>query len=403
MGPPPLPSVPSDMTGVRPLRRGAFGDPPAEPRTSPAVSRREGPGRLRRSVGDVARSTVGGVVLWFLASRVVLAAALLEVFGPHRRLLGKAASVWDGALYLQVAKEGYPHRVTHEITNVVLLPVYPLVVRAVALVTGRHWVVTGVAVATVAGGSACVAVAALVAERFGPEAGTRAGVLLAFAPGAFFLSAPYADGLGIALSAACLLALARRRWVVAGAAAACAGATLPFVLTLIPATAFVAWRARDRRAWTAPALAPVGALAYCGYLWAHTGTPFAWFRAERAGWQSGLDLSAPYRWFATLGGISVVEGLCALAAAAGLWAMWRARVPGAWWVFTALILFTVTFDHSLWLKPRYLMDAFPVTVALGVVCRRRWFVLLAGSSACAMVVVALAYTSALKGVFLYQP
>lgn len=370
---------------------------------APAPSRRAGAGSLRRSVQNAAQSMVGRVVLWFLASRVVLAVALLEVFGPHRRLLGKAASVWDGALYLQVARDGYPHRVTHEITNVVLLPVYPLVVRAVALVTGRHWVVTGVVVATVAGGSACVAVAALVAARFGPEAGTRAGVLFAFAPGTFFLSAPYADGLGVALSAGCLLALARGRWVLAGAAAACAGATLPFALTLVPAAALVAWRARDRRAWTAPALAPVGALAYCGYLWAHTGSPFTWFRAERAGWQSGLDLSAPYRWFATLGGISVVEGLCAVAAAAGLWAMWRARVPPAWWVFTALILFTVTFDHSLWLKPRYLMDAFPVTVALAVVWDRRRFAFLVGSSACTMVVVALAYTSALKGVFLYQP
>jgi hypothetical protein len=279
---------------------------------------------------------VAPVLAVYLLSRLVVFGALLDAYGGHWTIT-KFAGIWDGRYYLRVAEHGYPTTLTQKPPLAAFFPLYPLLVRAAAPILGGNWALAGIAVSLLTGAAACVAVGALARERAGDETGVRAGWLMAVAPGAAFLSPAYAEGLAITLCAVALIMLDRRRWLVAGVIGALATATSPLALPFVAAAAWSAWRSRQAQAWKAPALASLGFVSYCLYLWAHMGTPFGWFDAERAGWAGHhVDLLAPVSWFAKSPGITLVELFCAVIAGAGMWAMHRARVPGTWWVFTSV-------------------------------------------------------------------
>jgi hypothetical protein len=105
----------------------------------------------------------------------------------------------------------------------------------------------------------------------------------------------YAEGIMLPLAAGCLLALQRRRWLLAGALAALATAAEPqaLVLVLVCAVSAALELRRHglaaRRALLAPTLAPVGAAAFAIFLWIWTGSPFASLIAQRDGWSERTD------------------------------------------------------------------------------------------------------------------
>ena len=345
---------------------------------------------------------VAPILAVYLLSRLVMFGALLDAYGGHWTAT-RFAGIWDGRYYLQIAAHGYPTALTHGMPLASFFPLYPLLVRAASPLFGGNWALTGIAVSFVTGAMACLAVGALARERAGDETGVRAGWLMAVAPGAAFLSPAYAEGLAISLCAVTLLMLDRRRWLAAGVIGALATATSPLALPIVVAAAWAAWRSRAPMAWRAPAIASLGFVSYCLYLWAHMGTPFGWFDAEGAGREGHhADLLAPLEWITKSSGITLVEVVCLLIAAGGLWAMRRARVPGTWWAFTLPFLASVVFDRGLWLTPRFLLSAFPLVPAAALVVRGRHFRFLVASSAVVMVLALVAYTQLATG-FLYQP
>jgi hypothetical protein len=98
----------------------------------------------------------------------------------------------------------------------------------------------------------------------------------------------------IPLAAGCILALQRRRWVLAGALAGLATATEPqaLVLVLVCALSAALELRRNRshlRALLAPALSLVGAASFAAFLWIWTGSPFASLIAQRDGWSERTD------------------------------------------------------------------------------------------------------------------
>jgi hypothetical protein len=106
----------------------------------------------------------------------------------------------------------------------------------------------------------------------------------------------YAEGIMIPLAAGCILALQRRRWLLAGALAAVATATEPQALVLVLVCAVSAGlelrRTHSARPLIAPALSVVGAGAFATFLWIWTGSPFASLIAQRDGWSEKTDLFA---------------------------------------------------------------------------------------------------------------
>jgi hypothetical protein len=346
------------------------------------------PPRARRS------TFVASILGVYLLSRVILLGVVLDVFGAGRALT-RLAGIWDGTYYLQIAAHGYPTEVTHRVSSVIaFFPLYPMLVRFVAPVFGGDLAISALAVSLVAGAAACLAVGQLARDRAGDTVGVRAGALFALAPGAAFLSPAYAEGLAISLCALTLIMLDRRRWLAAGVLGALATATSSLALPIVLAALWAAWHAERRQAWMAPALAASGFGSYCVYLWAHAGTPFAWFDAERLGWGGHhVDLLAPVEFLTTWSGVTLVETFSVAVALGGLWAMRRARVPGTWWAYTVPLLVSVMFDAALWLTPRFLLSAFGLVAGAALVLDQRRFRLLAVSSAVVMVLALVGYLS----------
>jgi hypothetical protein len=133
---------------------------------------------------------------------------------------------------------------------------------------------------------------------WGETAGRRAVVILCCFPGSIVFSMAYAEGLLIPRAAGCLLALRRRRWVLAGVLAGFATAVQPDAVALVLACAAAAGVHLRRHGWSdrratrsllAPVLSLTGVAAFAVFLWAWTGTPFATLDAQRDGWGERVE------------------------------------------------------------------------------------------------------------------
>lgn len=314
----------------------------------------------------------------FLSSRAVVLLAAHVARLIKAQPLTAVLSRWDGQHYLEIVRDGYPPTLPDGGAQSVhaFFPAFPLLVRAVVRATGlapnTAGVVTTVTLATVA----AAVIWLLARDLGGEEAATRAVLLFSFFPGSFVLGLIYSEGLFLALAAVCLLALHRRGWLVAGLAAAAAGATRPTGIVLAACCAWAAVEAiRQRRQWSAlvaPALAPAGFLAWSAFLAAHTGDPTAWIKSQRRGWGQGFDFGAHTA--RSIGGFLAdptgdfnrAVGVVAIAVlVAGLVLLWRTRAPAVQWLYTAGIMVPALFSAVLTSTPRFVLSAFPLHVAAG--------------------------------------
>jgi hypothetical protein len=316
----------------------------------------------------------------YLASRLLLlvAAAATDIVPPKASLLGSLGR-WDGAWYLQLARTGYPHSVgvTQGLPSqntIAFFPLFPLLVRAVHGVLS--WTDSFEVVVLVLGLATAVGLWLLTAFVFDSRAADRTTMLFCFFPGSIVFALFYSEGLMLVLSIVCLWALLRRKWLLAGIAAALATAARPNALVLVLCCAWAAAQAiRHRKDWWAlisVALAPTGAIVYFAFLWARTGSKVAWFREEHSGWQEGFDFG-----WTTLHKLHLVAlhplrdvnllvgALCLLFLIACLPYVWRARLPVELLIFGGGILVLALGAKSLSLRPRFLVTAFPLFMALG--------------------------------------
>lgn len=367
----------------------------------------------------------------YLASRVVVLGAIAAVSqlglgrarhhfpGPWPSIAAKvpflrALSTWDASWYLHVATNGYGsvHRkfaVAHHLQvtpDMAFLPLFPLTVRAGHVVTGLTPAAVGAVLVFLLGAVAAVMVWALARRLTDRRVADRAVALWCFFPGAFVLSLIYTEGLTVACAAACLLALLGRRWALAGVAAALATATQPSALVLIPCCAWAAWLAvRRHREWgalVAPALAPLGALSYVGYLWARTGEPAAWYHVQHKYWHGQLNpyattVSMVYRTIVhpgTLNYLVPTLGLVLVVIGAVLLRHWRP--PAVVWIYAAGVMALALLSAPVGARPRFFLVAFPLAIATARIVKGRAFVILLGSSAVLLVAVTLVTTTTLK-------
>lgn len=334
--------------------------------------------------------TTGSLVGQALAVYGVVSLLSWTAFSHYAEPLPLATGSWDGQHYLALAEHGYPVRLVAPYSNLAFLPGMPLAIRLVHEF-GLSYDDAGVTVSLLAGAVFIVCCSLLVARRYGEGAGLRAAVLLAVAPAAFLFGLSYADPLALAFVAASFLALDTQRWWTAGLLGALATATSPICL---PIVLVAAWTlvGSGRRAWPV-ALMPAGFCGFLIYLWVHTGSPANWFRAQQRGWGQGF---APFnvwdRLSASAGpGIPVTVSICLILAAAGCFAMRRATVPVAWWLYAVPVLAISVFGRGAWPNPRYLLNAFPLTLAAAVKLQRRSFWVAAVVSLAAMQLALVAY------------
>lgn len=333
----------------------------------------------------------------YVAVRLITLAMVLVNDAFTNQGLVAHLSTWDGAWFLQAVRHGWPshlpHAQGHVLANpIAFFPLFPLAIRAVAAVTTLSAAVVGIWLSAVAGLTAVVGVGLLTAEFTDRDRGERAALLFALAPGSFVFNLIYNDGLLITFCALSLWALLRRRWRLAGVIGVLATATSPvgliLALSCVVSAGLAIARRREWRALAAPLLAPLGFFAWMGYLWAHTGEPWAWRITEHDGWQSYPSLLYPLRVLAkfitnplspTMTGQILFAGT--VVAVALLVVAFREHQPIELLTFAtgALVLFAVSAPVGL--RPRFIMLAFPLTIAAATRWSGRRFQLVLTTSA----------------------
>ena len=330
-------------------------------------------------------------LLAYAASRIITTFAIALAAMASKQAFHRVLTVWDGRWYLRIATGGYPtsvpqgdfyHGTGRQVQSAVaFFPLYSLLMRALDRVLPGGADVAGAVLALLIGAAATVVVWAVADKVAGRTVADRAAVLFAFSPGAFVLSLVYAEGLLVLLAAGSLLALLERRWLWAGILAALAGATRPNATSVMLACAWAAavavWRDREWRALLAPLLAPVGMLAFFGFLWWHTGEPLIWFRVESQGWGERIDFGrGNLGVFADLftrplhNPNHIVLAVSMVAAVVLMVVLVRAQLPGVLNVFALSGLGLVLASH-INARPRFIFVAFPLVIALAKATLRR--------------------------------
>jgi hypothetical protein len=219
-------------------------------------------------------------------------------------------------------------------------------------------------------------------------------VLFCFFPGAFVFSLIYSEPLLLAAACACILALRKRYWVLAGLLAAVATATRPNGVALVACCGWEAFMAiRARREWrslVSVVIAPAGVVAWFAYLWASTGSMTAWYQTERGGWNEHETPRAIVKLIQQVAKYGFaypnfyVPLLSTGVAALLLVLLIRAKPPGVLLVYTGVILGMSVMSTALGLRPRFVLTAFPLIMALGYRLKGNLYALTVAASATVM-------------------
>lgn len=243
---------------------------------------------------------------------------------------------WDASFYKRIAETGYPAELPLDDSGHVLpnewafLPLFPLIVRPLMLITGAPFYPLAVLVATVCGFFAALALHNLLALRTTPTAAIWAVALFCFGPLGFLLQVAYAESLFFALCFASLWALVRRRYVLLTGLAVVAAFARPGALAIALALGIhflLRSFSREPFPWRDRLLVIAGGLliSAAGLSWpliagAATGRPDAYLETELAWWAPlvGRQEFAPLTpWFALAGrylgivGVILVIGVLA--------------------------------------------------------------------------------------------
>ncbi|RWZ49749.1 hypothetical protein ELQ90_13090 [Labedella phragmitis] len=228
------------------------------------------------------------------------------------------ASMWDGRWYNIVAVSGYPSLLPvtadgHTGENAwAFMPVYPLVVRALMVLTGAEWAAAAVTVSVLAGAGAALVTYRLLRTHLDANTALFGVVLFCAAPLAPMFQVAYAESLHLLLLSTALLLLVRRRYGVLVPVIVVMGFTRPsalaFALLLgLHLIVRIATRTREPfRRGEAPALiaavtvSGVVGLAWPAVAWFVTGDIAAYTDTELA-WRSayiGYQHLVPFTpWF----------------------------------------------------------------------------------------------------------
>jgi hypothetical protein len=371
--------------------------------------------RLRSRARDRAMSATRRDVLWlmsiYLATRLVLLlAAYLQGSFRHGPFLNELAN-WDGLWYREVANHGYLNHPSDAQTTLGFFPLYPLAMWALepvfSVFTGSDpaWMpatISGTAISMAGGAVATYFVYRLAEGWWDRAAARRATVLFIIFPGSVVFSMVYSEGLLLPLAAACIYALERRRWLLAGCLAGLGTAVQPTGLVLVGVCGVAALLELRRQGWSprvlpkvslAPLLSLTGIGAFALFLWVWTGTPLANYRAQHHGWGEKTDPLAIVHTATMLVNeisfahfnrptinLNLIVGLIGAVLLIGmlmLVARERRRISPAALTWTIGISFLALTSEYVPPNPRMLVTAFPALMAVAVYARgRRWAALL---------------------------
>lgn len=223
----------------------------------------------------------------------------LQPAPPH--VLLAAWLRWDAHWYLRIAQSGYARPQT-----AAFFPLYPILIHGLTLAVGtQHALAAAMVLANLGTLGAFIGIALLAAQELGVRAAVPTVRLVLAYPFAFFLFAPYTEGMFIAFVAGALYCARRGSWRWAALWAFLAALTRPTGLALLLPLVWeygrqhAWWRslrahARSWRALVTPralgdtALAlgavPAAVSLYALYCWRQFGDPLMFLQAEQHFW-----------------------------------------------------------------------------------------------------------------------
>jgi hypothetical protein len=265
------------------------------------------------------RSTGWAAGCLYAAAHGLYMAVVLAVLAVHEHMSpARALQRWDGLIYQRIAAHGYQSHFTYfpngkpTRMDIAFFPLYPFAMRAVSTVTRLPLEASGVLISVLAGIAAAVGIALLVEPRFGRPTALLSVVLWAVGVDAMIQSMVYVQSLIAAFAVWTVIALVRRRWILATVLVVLAGLCHSTAVALVATVEVVAVLqlvrivrgsrgsadvtvVRDRRTAAGlvamAAVAPLGIVAYWTFLALRFHRWDAWFYAESApGWNSKFDL-----------------------------------------------------------------------------------------------------------------
>ncbi len=307
---------------------------------------------------------------------------------------------WDALWYQHIAADGYRSGAP----DAAFYPLYPVLTRVTGAVLGIGVARAALIVGTLACFAALVLLHRLVEGDLGSDAAGRAVVYAALLPTAFFLLAPFAESLFLALSVGAVLAARRRRFALAGLVAAAAALTRPTgILLAVPLAVEAALDVRDRQARREPGVRPghlaavlpivttalyglyaTRALGVAGGPWAaedHWGTHLAWPWA--AAWDSLHTVAGDP--------VEIVNLLAVVGLLVAVPLMVVVRLPPSYIAYAAASAIPVCFHETagrLQSSARFLAVVFPVYALLATqTAAPRWHRALAAAMSAGMAVL----------------
>ncbi|MBO1765853.1 hypothetical protein [Allobranchiibius sp. GilTou38] len=305
--------------------------------------------------------------------------------------------MWDGRWYQEIAAHGYPHHLPVGQDGKVaqnawaFLPLYPLAVKCLMLVTGASFAVAGSLLSLVLGGAAVAVMAVLLRDRIGAPAAIASAVVFSALPPAIALQMTYTESLALLVLMGFLLALEREQWVVAAVLALTMGLTRPIaapMVLVVLAVAVSRWRERRIRPVRGSDWVGMSAVAAAGVvgalLWAQiagrvTGVRSAYFDTQGAWRADGVVFFVPWvrnfeLLFGQVGAVIVLVALLAtfVVMVTGPWARALGPVLLGWTVaYAAYLVATVDVWTSTYRYAMFLFPLVPVTLGVGWVRRER--------------------------------
>lgn len=306
---------------------------------------------------------------FFLSQRLDFSSVKLYPNMPYWLI---AWANFDGAHYLQIAREGF-----YGFGQQAFFPFYPLLIKILPMPGPDSHFFAGFLISHVGLLLSLFVAYKLFRLDFGSQKSILAIFSLAIFPTSFFFGSVYNESIFLLFVLAAFYALRKKRWTVACFLGALASLTRLVGIFLWPAFLWEWWKTNEKGklvSFLSTLLIPLGLVFYMIYLKFTVGDPLAFihvqpqFGAQRSG--GGIILLPQvlfrylkifltsawnYQYF-----IAVLEFLSLILALSGLVYLWSKNVRKSYLIFAILVILIPTLTGTLSSMPRYVLPAFPL-------------------------------------------
>ncbi|MGA3289688.1 MAG: glycosyltransferase family 39 protein [Candidatus Bathyarchaeia archaeon] len=344
---------------------------------------------IKTLIQKIPRSVKLAVFIVVLAKILVLTIGYVVTYinsgpAPPQTILMNMFNHWDAPHYEAIAKNGYVN--TGDAANfIVFFPLYPILIRLFS-VDSNYTSLSALIVSNVCSLIAFFYLYKLAKLEFNDSVAVKAVLFLSVFPTAYFLSAPYTEGLFFALVIASIYYARLGKWQFSGLISLFAALTRIAGLLLLPVLLVEyfhqkGWKPRK----TDPSILWIfltfaGFLIYLGINYQVTGSPFTFLTVEVTHWYNRLDprtgLTAAYGWAKNASyPENITVGIAPLVFAVfGLLmvgvSVWRRLRP----VYTVYMFLSwaLAVSTSWWISvPRYVMAMFPIFILFGLLTNKK--------------------------------